>query len=132
MAIKESITVRCDGDGCKNYADVHEKQVRPVGWYQVRLVDDAGRPGQAGSFDLCSLRCLSRWAHGRAEVVGEPLGDERRNGNAHRRPYEKTITCPFCPEGNGRRFAAQGFSHHVRSTHPDHSYEEALEAVTAP
>lgn len=127
MAIKESITVRCDGDGCMKYADVHEKQARPVGWYQIRLVDEAGRTGNAAAFDLCSLKCVTKWARGRAEIVGESLGDETRNG--HRRgPYKKTVVCPFCSDGNP--FAPQGLALHIRAVHPDHTYDEAL--VTAP
>lgn len=117
MAVKQSFTARCDGDGCRNYEDVDSADRLPVGWYRVAHVDELGRLSKTGSFDLCSLRCVERWSKARAVALGEATAKVRK-------PRERDAQCPHCPEVLTR----QGLRLHVLQAHP----EAALEAATAP
>ena len=106
MALSEAITIRCDGDGCPISADVEDKARRPEGWYHVKLATADGRLQPHEGFDLCSLRCVQRWAKARSAAIGETNG---RVGGT----YAKTAECPECHE----MFAPQGLNLHRSSAH---------------
>lgn len=117
MAVKTSVTVRCDGDGCTNYVDVERESELPRDWYRTTHSDaTTGKPDRP--FDFCSLKCIGKWAKARAVAIGERVSS---NG---RKPIEKK-KCDYC-DG---LFAPQGMGLHMRTTHPD---EYALEQATAP
>lgn len=61
--MRETATyVKCDGDGCATMAKVARDTETPDGWIRISEYHE----GQAGAnFDLCSLRCVERWARGR-------------------------------------------------------------------
>lgn len=61
---KQSITVRCDGDGCERYGEVEDLAQTPVGWYQVRQAGEDLKLHRQG-FDFHSLRCVEKWAKAR-------------------------------------------------------------------
>lgn len=106
---RQMTAIRCDGNGCGTMIEIDEKTQMPEGWISLRLPDSEGRIGTAGSgsFDLCSLRCVEKWARGRRDVRGE-----KRKGaptNYTRRP------CPVCDAP----VAPQGLVMHVTNSHPD-------------
>ena len=111
MARKKSYTVRCDGDGCGKLAEVEDENFMPEGWIQIRVPNDMGRLPNSG-FDLCSLKCVGKWARGRSEVL-----NGKGKATVHRYP------CPSC----GDEVAPQGFQHHFRTQHPEDDYDTALE-----
>lgn len=102
---KQVITVRCDGDGCKSYADVADLRETPAGWYHVAQANEAGKTN--GGFDLCSTKCIERWAKGRRIALGET--EKKTGDHRHRR-----VICPECTTEIG----VQGFHHHFHSVHP--------------
>lgn len=71
MARRQVSIVRCDGDGCKEYAEVEDTTKTPDGWYQIRLAGPDNKLGNTG-FDLHSLRCVERWAKGRKNALSSP------------------------------------------------------------
>lgn len=66
MAVKKSIIVKCDGDGCKNYIEVPSESTHPADWFRIYDYRDAK---DNVHFDLCSLKCVERWAKGRRAVI---------------------------------------------------------------
>jgi hypothetical protein len=103
---KESITVRCDGNGCKTIADVETLQHYPADWYHIKKVTADGKIQPNTGFDFCSLKCVHNWSKARAEVLGEPIVARSRNPVGVR---DKNRECPKCHE----MFYPQGFALHV-------------------
>ena len=70
MSIREAkLTACCDNPSCEAQEEV-VKDVRPVGWYSVKIVAADGKlPGGMGLFDLCSLDCMAEWALERDSVL---------------------------------------------------------------
>jgi hypothetical protein len=94
--------VRCDS--CGRLDEIADDAMLPRGWNQVKVPNGEGRLPSAladGTFEVCSLRCLRRWAADRATAIAEPLPSERPQ-------YVKT-PCPTC----GRLIAPQGIRKHV-------------------
>lgn len=116
---KEVITVRCDGDGCKSYADVERLSDAPPNWYVVAHSGDNGRASPHERFDLCSLACVNRWAKARAKVRGEIIKEKQTNA--------KTRQCAFC----GVWHAPQGMHLHEKycPENPNRSAEPAISAA---
>ena len=79
MTLREmKIVIRCDGNGCPNTEEVETKDRRPPCWYHIKKTHNDGRLQPYEGFDLCSLRCVGRWAKARAEVIQAnpyPAGD---------------------------------------------------------
>lgn len=111
---RETIIIRCDGDGCQKIAEVEDKSRMPEGWVQIRTPDSEGRigTGASGLFDLCSLRCTSKWALARAQILGEitPRGPEANAGFK--------APCPLCDMLVG----IKGLHTHVKAVHPGEDY----------
>lgn len=61
---KQSIFVRCDGNGCREVGEVAELRDTPAEWYHVRQADELDHLKPDG-FDFHSLRCIERWARER-------------------------------------------------------------------
>lgn len=99
---KQSVTVRCDGDGCKSYVDVDDLRQTPATWYHVDQADALGKVQPHGGFDLCSVKCVEKWAKARRPIV-------------EKTPAGRRVLCPECTEPIG----ARGLNHHYRSKHPD-------------
>lgn len=103
---KQSVTIRCDGDGCQTIADVETLADTPAGWYRVaKATEDMKTPGlQNGGWDFHSLRCVEKWAKARRVVVGdEPVSRYAQ------------VVCPGCDSP----IASQGFSAHWTSKHSE-------------
>jgi hypothetical protein len=66
---KQSIIVRCDGNGCKEIGEVADLNETPSGWYRVFPVGDKLRIQNEAVFDFHSLRCIERWAKARRELL---------------------------------------------------------------
>lgn len=64
---KQSVFVRCDGNGCKEIGEVVDLRETPEGWYTVRQADENLKLREQG-FDFHSLRCLERWAKARRSI----------------------------------------------------------------
>ena len=109
---RQSITIRCDGDGCKNIADVEDLNAMAVGWYRVFKATEDGKLGREG-WDLCSLRCVGRWSKGRAAAIGE--APPASNGGSKQGQSNKRVVCPAC----GHSAAVQGFHQHWKAHHAD-------------
>ena len=115
---RETIIIRCDGNGCQQLAEIDDKSRMPEGWHQIRTPDSEGRIGTAGSgmFDLCSLRCVIAWARGRAEAIGQPLPTRVERPSA-------VAPCPICD----MPVALKGLHTHVTHHHPDEDYAAVRE-----
>lgn len=110
---RQMTAIRCDGNGCGTMIEIDEKTQMPEGWISLRLPDSEGRIGTAGSgsFDLCSLRCVEKWARGRRDARGDVVKRSRATSATGylRRP------CPVCDAP----VAPQGLVMHVTNVHPD-------------
>lgn len=104
---KQSVTIRCDGDGCQVLADVDNVQQTPFGWYHVsQASEDLKLPATgAGGWDFHDLRCVEKWSKARRIVLGE----------AKTSTPATVVMCPEC----GDELGAQGFPNHWRSRHSD-------------
>lgn len=77
--MRETATfIQCDGDGCSTMAKVVDKSETPDGWYRIAEAK-AGKLDLNNAFDLCSLRCIEKWAKARRRHMAE-IG----NGNGAR------------------------------------------------
>lgn len=112
MSRKKLVAIRCDGDGCGKMAEIENESVMPVGWLTIQLPDDGGRLAPERRFDLCSLRCVQRWAKARAQITGEI------STNTSQASYIKS-PCPICEIP----IAPQGLRQHVSVQHPEEDYE---------
>lgn len=61
---KQTTIIRCDGDGCNTYAEVMDSNETPDGWHRVAAAH-GGKLDLKTAFDLCSLRCVEKWAKAR-------------------------------------------------------------------
>jgi len=66
---KQSIIVKCDGDGCKEVGEVAEIRETPVGWYHVKQAGENMKLDPNVGFDFHSLRCLEKWAKARRSIT---------------------------------------------------------------
>lgn len=113
MAVKESITIRCDCPECKSIIDIESKSaITGNGWYRISVPDNAGRLSiTANSFDFCSLKCVNVWSKARAVVMGEAL-------TSRKIAYTKK-PCPCCEA----MIAPQGLRQHVVVNHPTEDFD---------
>jgi hypothetical protein len=134
MARKHSFTVRCDNPGCRTFEDVEEGKT-PEGWYNVRQANAAQwlSNGLTGTFDLCSLACVSAWADQRETALAfhrvptaeeverpEPTPEptpEPKVGNTGRQHAK--LPCPFCD----KLCAPQGMPRHLLFAHGEVALE---------
>lgn len=80
MARKTTTIVRCDNPTCKNLGEVEDLKLTPEGWYRIGQADARGTVTMTvGTFDLCSIRCVEKWAKER-RVALDGLAEQ----NGHR------------------------------------------------
>lgn len=83
MSRKQSVFIRCDGDGCKEFAEVDSLTETPAKWYRIHQADEMGKT-PSGGFDFHSLRCVEKWAVARRRALepSTPSNGFARNGAA--------------------------------------------------
>lgn len=98
---RQTTIIRCDGNGCKEVAEVESLGFTPEGWYRIQVADtnDKIQPNQG--FDLHSLRCVEKWAHERRMAL---------EGSSHNRNSNNQILSDIktaIKELNGQDFSVQ-------------------------
>jgi hypothetical protein len=85
---KTTTIVSCDNPTCRQYGEVEDLKNSPEGWYRVARSDDRQTISMTvGTFDVCSLKCLSQWARQREQALKalhareQPLQEPHANGN---------------------------------------------------
>ena len=93
MARKTTTIVRCDNPTCKEVGEIEDLKNTPPGWYRIGQADDNEKiQPVAGSFDVCSLRCMEKWAKERRLAL-DGNGHKRTGGPGTARDNWK---CPVC------------------------------------
>jgi hypothetical protein len=96
MARKQTTIIQCDNPTCKTVAEVAELKETPEGWYKIQQADIHFKTNNIG-FDLCSLKCIEKWAKERKALLGTVLPEENTSSLGHIQTVPKTV-CGICDE----------------------------------